>query len=72
MEASADSPLARYELKVPYAEAVLRAGGLPFVLPYSEDPTCVEAYLDRLSGVLITGGASTGGAPTGSVKRGGQ
>jgi putative glutamine amidotransferase len=36
---------------------VLRAGGLPFVLPYTDDPTAVEAYLDRLSGVIITGGA---------------
>ena len=27
------------------------------MLPYSDDPTCVEAYLDRVSGVLITGGA---------------
>jgi putative glutamine amidotransferase len=52
-----DQPFARYELKVPYSEAVLRAGGLPFVLPYSDDPSCVEAYLDRVSGVLVTGGA---------------
>lgn len=53
----ADSAFPRYELKVPYADAVLRAGGLPFVLPYSDDPSCVEAYLDRVSGVLVTGGA---------------
>ncbi|HYH95491.1 gamma-glutamyl-gamma-aminobutyrate hydrolase family protein [Hyalangium sp.] len=57
IEAGPDTPFARYELKVTYAEAVLRAGGLPFVLPYSDDPTCVEAYLDRISGVVITGGA---------------
>lgn len=56
-EAGEGNPFARYELKAVYAEAVLRAGGLPFVLPYSDDPTCVEAYLDRVSGVLITGGA---------------
>ncbi len=52
-----DAFFPRYELKVPYADAVLRAGGLPFVLPYSEEPTCVEAYLDRVSGLLVTGGA---------------
>jgi putative glutamine amidotransferase len=56
-EARAEAPFARYELKVPYAEAVLRVGGLPFVLPYSDDPTCVEAFLDRISGLLVTGGA---------------
>lgn len=56
-EARPEAPFARYELKVPYAEAVLRVGGLPFVLPYSDDPTCVDAFLDRVSGLLVTGGA---------------
>jgi putative glutamine amidotransferase len=56
-EAGPGNPFARYELKVTYAEAVLRAGGLPLVLPYTDDPTAVEAYLDRVSGVMITGGA---------------
>jgi putative glutamine amidotransferase len=52
----AESGLAFYELKVAYADAVLRAGGLPFVLPYSDDPTTVDAFLDRVSGLLVTGG----------------
>jgi len=52
-----DSPFPLYELKVPYGEAVLRAGGLPFALPYTDDPACIEAYLDRVSGLLVTGGA---------------
>ncbi len=56
-EATSSVLFPHYELKVTYAEAVLRAGGLPFVLPYVDDPTCVEAYLDRVSGVVITGGA---------------
>ena len=46
-----------YELKAPYADAVLRAGGLPFILPYADEPTCVDQYLDRISGLLVTGGA---------------
>ncbi|WP_434389049.1 gamma-glutamyl-gamma-aminobutyrate hydrolase family protein [Melittangium boletus] len=52
-----EAPFAAYELKAAYAEAVLRAGGLPLVLPYVDDPACVEAYLDRISGLLVTGGA---------------
>jgi putative glutamine amidotransferase len=52
----ADTP-ARYEVKVAYAEAVLRAGGLPFIIPYSDDPTSVDAYLDRIAGLVVTGGA---------------
>jgi putative glutamine amidotransferase len=51
------TPQARYEVKVAYAEAVLRAGGLPFMLPYTEDRIAIEQYLDRVSGVLVTGGA---------------
>jgi putative glutamine amidotransferase len=57
-QAGAESgPLPQYELKTAYAEAVLRAGGLPMILPYSDDPTCVQAYLDRISALLVTGGA---------------
>lgn len=48
---------AAYELKVPYADAVFRAGGLPLVLAYTEDPSCIDSYLERISGVVVTGGA---------------
>lgn len=49
--------LPRYELRAAYADAVLKAGGLPMVLPYSEDRSCIDAWLDRVSGVVFTGGA---------------
>jgi putative glutamine amidotransferase len=52
-----DAPVPRYELRVPYVDAVTRAGGLPFILPYSEDSFCIESYLDRISGLVVTGGA---------------
>lgn len=48
---------AKYEVKVAYLDAVARAGGLPFVLPYTEDRQVAEAYLDRLSALVVTGGA---------------
>ena len=51
-----EHPAPLYELKVAYADAVLKAGGLPLVLPYSEDPACVDGYLDRVSGLVISGG----------------
>jgi putative glutamine amidotransferase len=56
-ESTPETPLVRYELKVAYADAVLRAGGLPIVVPYSDDRQVIEQFLDRVSGVLITGGA---------------
>ena len=55
--ATPEAPLLKYDLKVAYSEAVLRAGGLPFIMPYSDDKQVVDAYLDRVSGVLVTGGA---------------
>ncbi len=47
----------RYVLKTAYADAVLRAGGLPLVLPFSVEVAVVDGYLDRVSGVVVTGGA---------------
>ena len=52
-----EAPHPRYELKAAYTEAVLRAGGLPLVLPYSDDGQVIDLYLDRVSGVVVTGGA---------------
>jgi putative glutamine amidotransferase len=55
MEAEGES--SRYVVKTAYAEAVLRAGGLPLVLPVSAEASVVDAYLDRVSAVVVTGGA---------------
>jgi putative glutamine amidotransferase len=52
-----DAPFPKYDLKAAYADAILRAGGLPFILPYSDDPAVIDLYLDRVSGLVITGGA---------------
>lgn len=44
-----------YALRAHYAEAVAAAGGLPVLLPHGLDQ--VEAYLDRLDALVISGGA---------------
>jgi putative glutamine amidotransferase len=44
-----------YALRQNYCTAVVRAGGLPFLLPHESGQ--VEAYLDRLDGLIVTGGA---------------
>ena len=49
--------LPRYELKQAYVDAVLAAGGLPIVLPYTDDPTALEEALKLCAGLVITGGA---------------
>ena len=40
-----------------YAEAVLRSGALPVLLPLSEDEAALDRLFDRLDGVILTGGA---------------
>ncbi len=50
-------PMPRYELKEAYADAVLAAGGLPIVLPYSEDESAAAEAVDLCDGLVITGGA---------------
>ena len=53
-----DSEAARppsYHLRQNYCAAVLRAGGLPLLLPH--EPELAEAYLEGLQGIVVTGGA---------------
>ncbi len=49
--------LARYELRVHYADAIVAGGGLPMVLPYTDDRKLIAAYLDRVDGLVVSGGA---------------
>jgi putative glutamine amidotransferase len=46
-----------YELKQAYADAVLGAGGLPIVLPYSEDEAAAAEALALCDALVVTGGA---------------
>jgi len=55
LETDGDTP--RFVVKAAYTDAVLRAGGLPFLLSYTTDAVVVDAYLDRVLGVVVTGGA---------------
>ena len=49
------SKLPWYALRQNYFAAVIAAGGLPVALPHH--PELAEAYLERLDGLLVTGGA---------------
>lgn len=46
----------RLSLNERYFEAILRAGGLPVMLPQTADETTVCALLDHIDGVLLSGG----------------
>jgi putative glutamine amidotransferase len=49
------SKLPWYALRQNYSEAVVRAGGLPVLLPH--EPEQADAYLEKIDGLIITGGA---------------
>jgi putative glutamine amidotransferase len=49
--------LPRYELKQAYSDAVLAAGGLPVVLPYSDDEASAREAVELCHGLIISGGA---------------
>ncbi len=44
-------------LNCAYSRAVAIAGGVPVILPNLEGPSYVDAVLDRLDGLLLSGGA---------------
>lgn len=40
-----------------YFDAILRAGGRPFLMPATADEKAISDYLDRADGLILTGGA---------------
>ncbi|NSZ48772.1 gamma-glutamyl-gamma-aminobutyrate hydrolase family protein [Agrobacterium vitis] len=48
-----EAPETEYIVRRNYADAVSDAGGLPIILPYGMQ---VDAYLDTIDGLLVTGG----------------
>lgn len=51
-----DGPEPSTQLRHRYAEAVLRAGGLPVVLPAVGGPGDIESVLQRVDGLVLCGG----------------
>lgn len=39
-----------------YIEAVKKAGGIPVIIPKTDDPTITARYIDKLDGLLLAGG----------------
>lgn len=46
----------RYMLPCDYASSIERAGGIPICIPYKTDLSLIPEILDRLDGVLFSGG----------------
>ncbi|MFW6022733.1 MAG: gamma-glutamyl-gamma-aminobutyrate hydrolase family protein [Halanaerobiaceae bacterium] len=46
-----------YILNACYAEAIIAAGGLPVILPVSSNKIVIEEYVNKIDGLLLTGGS---------------
>lgn len=61
----------RYSLPLQYADSIKRAGGLPLMLCYGDDPTSlslIEPALDQLDGLLLIGGDDADPAAWGEAR----
>ncbi len=52
-----------------YIDAVIRAGGTPVIFPMTEDEAAMAALLDRVDGLLLTGGVDVEPERYGEEKR---
>lgn len=39
-----------------YIESVIEAGGIPLVLPITDDEAVIDSYIDTIDGLILTGG----------------
>ena len=54
---TSDYKQGEYFLLDEYADAIMTAGGVPVFLPYTVDPALINAFLDHVDGLLLTGGS---------------
>lgn len=60
------TPIPLYALMPSYVDAVSAAGGVPVLIPLGLDEAALEALLDGLDGLLLTGGGDVAGEFYGS------
>ena len=49
-------PQEQHRLGDKYVQAIVRAGGIPVILPAIEDPEVMAAMAEGLDGILLSGG----------------
>lgn len=49
-------PQEQHRLGDKYVQAIIQAGGIPVILPACEDPSVMEAMVDGLDGIVLSGG----------------
>jgi len=53
---SPDESRKTMELPADYSDSIIRAGGLPVLLPYTHDPAVRQEMIDMIDGLLVPGG----------------
>ena len=46
----------RISVKRKYVDAVLQAGGIPFILPFTDNVQILQSVVSSIDGLLLTGG----------------
>lgn len=54
---TADTESKKLLVKEDYVTSVLNAGGIPVIFPYTTDLTTIQALIEQVDGLLLTGGA---------------
>lgn len=65
-------PINQHRLNDSYVQAVIRAGGIPVILPVCEDAAIMQAMVEGVDGVILSGGGDLdpnlyGQRPTGKL-----
>lgn len=53
---AAQMPLSLHQLNDSYVQAVIQAGGIPVILPVCREEETMRAMVDRVDGVILSGG----------------
>lgn len=46
----------KFSLKLAYSEAIIKSGGIPFVIPINNGKEYIEEVLEKVDGIVLTGG----------------
>ncbi|MBM7645141.1 putative glutamine amidotransferase [Scopulibacillus daqui] len=47
----------KFYVKQPYVTSIIESGGLPYILPQTQDLTIIQDLLGHINGLLLTGGS---------------
>ena len=53
-----DNYLGNIKISPFYSQSIEQSGGIPYIIPYTRDPSLIEEIVDSLDGILFSGGTN--------------